>query len=121
MSKISENDKYIQELREELEKITADPELREKYDYREKELRDELSRLKAEREEGNEEGYKTGLEKGMQEGIQKGFNQGIEQGIEKNRIEIVLNMYKKNMDIKIISEIVNISKDKVEKIIKENN
>ena len=109
MSKISENDKHIQELREELERITSDPELRERYDYREKELRDELSRLKAEREEGNEEGYKTGLEDGKK------------QGIEEKSIEIVLNMYKKNMDIKIISEIVNISKDKVEKIIKENN
>ena len=76
-----------------------------------------------------EEGYKTGIEKGMQEGIQKGFNQGIEQGIqqgekqgiEKNRIEIVLNMHKKNMDIETISEIVNISKEKVEKIIVENS
>ena len=101
MSKISENDKHIQGLREELERITADPELREKYEYREKELRDELSRLKAEREDGLEE--------------------GIQQGIEKNRIEIVLNMYKKNMDIKTISEMVNISKEEVEKIIVENN
>ena len=108
MSKISENDKHIQELREELERITADPELREKYEYREKELRDELSRLKAEREDGVEEGYKTGLEDGKK------------QGIKKNRIEIVLNMHKKNMNVKTISEIVNISKEEVEKIILEN-
>ena len=100
MSKISENDKHIQELREELERITADPELRERYDYREKELRDELSRLKAEREDGLEEGYKA--------------------GIEKTRKEIVLNLHKKNMDIETISEIVNISKEEVEKIILEN-
>ena len=117
MSKISENDKHIQELREELERITADPELREKYEYREKELRDILSMVKAGKEEGNEEGYKTGLEKGMQEGL----NQGIKQGIEKNRIEIVLNMHKKNMDIETISEIINITKEEVEKIIKENS
>ena len=85
MSKISENDKYIQELREELERITADPELREKYEYREKELRDILSMVKA------------------------------------GKIEIVLNMHKKNMDIETISEIVNISKEEVEKIIVENS
>ena len=113
MSKISENDKHIQELREELERITADPELREKYEYREKELRDILSMVKAEREEGLEEGYKTGLKKGREE--------GINQGIEEKNIEIVLNMHKKNMDIETISEIVNISKEEVEKIIKENS
>ena len=93
MSKISENDKQIQELREELERITADPELREKYDYREKQLRDILSMVKAEREEG----------------------------IEERNKEIVLNMHKKNMDIETISEIVNISKEEVEKIIVENS
>ena len=113
MSKISENDKHIQELREELERITADPELRERYEYREKELRDILSMVKAGKEEGNEEGYKTGLEKGMQE--------GLNQGIKQNRKEIVLNMYKKNMDIETISEMVNISKEEVEKIIVENS
>ena len=109
MSKISENDKQIQELREELERITADPELRERYDYREKELRDILSLVKA----GKEEGYEKGVEKGIE--------QGIQQGIEENRIEVVLNMYKKNTDIETISGIVNISKDEVEKIIKQNN
>ena len=101
MSKISENDKQIQELREELERITADQELRERYDYREEQLRDILSLVKA----GKEEGYEK----------------GVEQGIEKNRKEIVLNMYKKNIDIETISETVNISKDEVEKIIKQNN
>ena len=120
MSKISENDKYIQELREELERITADPELREKYDYREKQLRDILSMVKAEREEGLEEGYKTGLKKGREEGINQGIEQGIQQGIEEKNIEIVLNLHKKNMDIETISEIVNISKEEVEKIILEN-
>ena len=125
MSKISENDKHIQELREELERITADPELRERYDYREKELRDDLSRLKAEREDGLEEGYKTGLEKGRKEGfnqgIEQGIQQGVQQGIEEKNKEIVLNMHKKNMDIETISEIVNISKEEVEKIIVENS
>ena len=108
MSKISENDKQIQELREELERITADPELREKYDYREKELRDILSLVKA----GKEEGYEKGVEKGIE--------QGIQQGIEENRIEVVLNMYKKNIDIETISEIVNISKEEAKRIIVES-
>ena len=100
MKKISELDKQIKEMKEELERITADPELREKYYQREKNLRDALSWIKAEREEAREE--------------------GIEEGIEENRKEIVLNMYKKNIDIKTISEIVNLSKEEVEKIIKEN-
>ena len=60
MSKISEADKKIEEMREELERITADPELRELYYQREKDLRDAISFAEA----GIEYGRKEGLEEG---------------------------------------------------------
>ena len=100
MKKISELDKQIKEMKEELERITADPELREKYYQREKNLRDALSWIKAEREEGKAEGKA--------------------EGIEENRKEIVLSMHKKDINIETISEIVKLSKKEIEKIIKEN-
>ena len=90
-------------MKEELERITADPELREKYYYREKQLRDELSRIK--------DGYMKGIKEGKKE--------GIIEGIEENRKEIVLNMHKNNMDIETICKIVNITEEEVRKIIKE--
>ena len=96
MGKISELDKQIKEMKEELERITADPELREMYYQREKDLRDVLSLAKANLEEG------------------------YEKGIKEKAKEIVINMNKKNIDIETISEIVNLSKEEIEKIIKEN-
>ena len=49
---------------------------------------------------------------------QDALEKGIEQGIKQNRDEIIEKMLKKNMDIKVISEIANISLEEVEKIAK---
>ena len=84
-------------MKEELERITADPELREKYYYREKQLRDELSRIK------------------------DGYMKGIKEGIKEKQKEIVLNMHKSNMDIETICNIVKITEEEVKKIIREDN
>ena len=97
MEELLKNNKELREMKEELERITADPELREKYYYREKQLRDELSRIK------------------------DGYMKGIKEGIEENRKEIVLNMYKNNMDIETICNIVRITEEEVKKIIREDN
>ena len=61
MEELLKNNKELREMKEELERITADPELREKYYYREKQLRDELSRIK--------DGYMKGIKEGKKEGI----------------------------------------------------
>ena len=97
MEELLKNNKELREMKEELERITADPELREKYYYREKQLRDELSRIK------------------------DGYMKGIKEGIEENRKEIVLNMHKNNMDIETICNIVKITEEEVKKIIREDN
>lgn len=90
-------DKELKEAIEELEKITADPEMREIYYQREKDLRDKISFASAERDEG------------------------IEEGIKKNQKEVVLKMYKKNMSLKDICDIVGLTKEEVEKIIQGEN
>ncbi len=96
-------DKELKEAIEELEKITADPEMRELYYQREKDLRDKISFASAEREEG----------------IKQGIKQGIEKGIEQNKREIILNMHKRHMKIEDICEIVNLEKEKVQEIINQ--
>lgn len=85
-------DKELKEAIEELERITADPETRELYYQREKDLRDKISEIEEGREEGREEVKR----------------------------EIVLNMYKRNIQIKDICELTNITKEEVERIIKES-
>ncbi len=91
-------DKELREAIEELERITADPATRELYEQREKQLRDFVSFTN--------------------EKIEKGIKQGIKQGIERNKKEIVLNMYKEKMHMELISKIVDIPIEEVEKIIK---
>ena len=105
MEELLKNNKELREMKEELERITADPELREKYYYREKQLRDELSRIK--------DGYMKGIKEGKRE--------GKKEGIEEKQKEIVLNMHKNNMDIETICNIVNITEDDVKKIIENAN
>ena len=46
--------------------------------------------------------------------------QGIAEGIEQNKKDVILNMYNKNWDIKLISEGLNISTDKILEVINEN-
>ncbi len=103
MEELLKNNKELREMKEELERITADPELREKYYYREKQLRDELSRIK--------DGYMKGIKEGKRE--------GIIEGKEEKEKEIVLNMHKNNIDIKTICNIVQITEEEVRTIIDE--
>ena len=63
--------------------------------------------------------YRGGLNEGIKQGIEKGLEQGLEQGILKNRKEIVLNMYKKDYELKDISEITNLSIEEIKEILKD--
>ena len=53
-------------------------------------------------------------------GKDEGFYNGVEQGIEQKQTEMILNMYNKKMSLEDISEISNISIEKVQSIIKNN-
>lgn len=137
MEKVSKIDEEIEKVREELIKITADANLRDVYYQREKDLRDKLSLMV----DWKEEGYEKGMEKGIKEGRKKGIKEGIkegrkegikegrkegreegrEEGIKENRREIIINMYKMKMDIKTICQITKVTKEEVEKIVKEES
>ena len=66
-----------------------------------------------------EEGLKEGREEGIKEGREEGLKQGIEQGIEQNKLEVIKKMYNKGIDIDTIADVVSLTKEKVEHIIKE--
>ena len=51
----------------------------------------------------------------------EGVDAGIKEGIEQNKIDVIKNMLELDLPISTIAKSVNISEEKVEKIIKENN
>jgi len=120
-------DKELREAIEELERITADPATRELYEEREKQLRDFVSfansnmrkGLKEGMEQGMKKGMKRGMKEGMREGMEKGIEKGIEQGTKYKEKELIKSMNLKGIDIDKICEIAELSKEEVEKIIKE--
>ena len=129
---IEEVEEEIREAREELERITADPVMREKYEAREKYLRDKVSFMSAALEEAKERGWKIGIEQGILQGREEGKQQGIEQGIKEGREEgikdgiaiaqkeMIINLREKDFTIKEISEIVKLNEEEVKMIIKNN-
>ena len=58
-------------------------------------------------------------EEGLKEGREEGLKQGIEQGIEQKQLEVIKNLYNKGIDIDTIADVVSLTKEKVENIIKE--
>ena len=88
---MSENED-IKRAKEELEKIQADEREQELADLRMKHIRD----------------------------IQSVEEYGYLKGKEENQKQVILNMYKKNMSIEDICDIAELSKEEVERIIKEN-
>lgn len=66
-----------------------------------------------------EEGKEEGIKQGKEEGIKQGKEEGIKQGKEKTIKELIKNMLYKNMDINLISEVANVSIDKINEIRKE--
>ncbi len=65
------------------------------------------------REEGLEKGREEGLEKGREEGLEKGREEGLEKGRKEGILETARNMFKKGIDIKIISEATGLSEKEI--------
>lgn len=118
-------DKMLEEAIEELDRLLADEETRERYEGRIDYLRDQISAMtetkrKAEAEgmaEGLEKGMEKGMKKGMEKGMKKGMKKGIEKGIAQNQKEVILNMYKEGADIEFICKVVKLSREEVEKVL----
>ena len=58
-------------------------------------------------------------EKILREVYELGEASGVEQSVEQNKVEIALNMLKKNMDTKLICEVTGLTHDELNIIKKE--
>ena len=90
------NNKEVKKAKEVLEKISKDKNERYKAELRQKYIMDQKATEAA--------------------GYDKGLEAGIEQGIQQNRIEIVKEMKKLNIDIETIVKVSKLSREQIEKI-----
>ncbi|MBR4264830.1 MAG: hypothetical protein IKQ46_02115, partial [Bacteroidales bacterium] len=67
--------------------------------------------------EGRAEGEKIGIEKGEKIGIEKGEKIGIEKGISQRNKQIATEMKKQGLSVDMISTILKLSKEEVEKLL----
>ena len=65
-----------------------------------------------------EEGIQQGIEKGIEKGIEQGIEKGIEQGKNLEKIEMIKQMLKENIDIETISKVTGLEIREIEAIIK---
>ena len=70
--------------------------------------------------EGIEEGKLQGIEEGKLQGIKEGKLEGLKQGKSETLKTVVLNLQKQNLELETISEICNLSKSEVLKILNDN-
>lgn len=103
---ISLKDEDIKKAYEVLDELNKDPKLKSIYEAREKQVNDEISWYN----EAKRDGIEIGREKGKEEGLIDGENG------EKKRIAV--NLLKKDLDIKLVSEVTGLS---VEELINLKN
>lgn len=115
--KVAGDDEVMMSIVDEIAKMSVDNTMIGLYDAEIEEEKIRKTRLKGARLEGLEQGIKEGTEKGIKEGIEKGIKEGIEQGKELANYNTIMNLSEKNMSIEEISEIVNISPEKIKKIL----
>ena len=112
---------YIDSAYKHLQVISQDPEKRREYEAREKAVRDHNQFLREATERGFEQGVEVGEQRGIQigeqrgeqRGIQIGEQRGIQIGIERERYGIAKNMLKSGIDIDTVSNVTNLSKEKI--------
>ena len=67
-------------------------------------------------QKGRQEGIHEGIQKGRVEGLQEGRMEGLQEGRQEERLEMVLNMLKKNAEISFISDVTGLSQDEIKKL-----
>ena len=72
------------------------------------------------REQGLNQGLEEGRELGLEQGLEQGREQGLEQGLELARSQVILNAKKKGIDIEVIADLVGLSVEEVNGILKKN-
>ncbi len=99
MEYMGNDDKLAKEIYEELKKISADASYKQILDILE---RDELDRNSINKEE-----------------VDTGRAEGRAEAIKENNIKMIINLYKSGQTINFISEVVEISIEEIEKVLKE--
>ena len=90
-----------------LKELSQDERIRMIEEAREKQRRDEASRLRG------------AMQKGIEKGLKQGIEQGIEQGEKNAKINIIQNALVMNMNIDYIAKLVKLSVDEVRQIADE--
>ena len=65
---------------------------------------------------GIQKGIHEGMQKGRVEGLQEGKEEGLQEGRQEERLEMVLNMLKKNAEISFISDVTGLSHKEIKKL-----
>lgn len=97
---IMNKNEEIKEAMEELEEISKDKELRLIAELKEKAIRDERNMM----------------EHAIEDGLKQGIEQGIEQGTKQAEIKMARYLKSKNIDMEIIMEATNLTKEEIEKL-----
>ena len=100
MRRIGKKNKEIEKIDKKLASMSLSREERNNYEFRRKAILDEISAID----------YAT------KKGLTQGIEQGIEQGSRSEKEKIAKEMLKKNMDIKLIIELTNLTKEEIEKL-----
>ena len=93
---------------DQLEEVSRDEALQILADAREKARMDKIAELDYSREEG--------LAQGMEKGRQEGLAEGKQEGRTERDTEVVLNMLKKKLDIKLVSEVTGLPIREIKKL-----
>ena len=107
-AKMAEQNEYIKEAYECLEKMSADERKRREYEERQKILWDHNSFMKSAKiigiREGREEGRKEGREEGRREGRKEGREEGRKEGYREALVSIVIKKLQKGMSAEEIAD-----------------
>lgn len=105
---MAEQNEYIKEAYECLEKMSADERKRREYEERQKILWDHNSFMKSAKiigiREGREEGRKEGREEGRKEGRKEGREEGRKEGYREALVSIVIKKLQKGMSAEEIAD-----------------
>ena len=113
---VMRTNKEIREAMSKLEKITADKELMEIIEARDKAERDYISGMKNAERIGMERGMRRGRKHGIKEGRKEGKEEGLKEGINQTKIETAKNLLAENIDINIISKATGLLVEEIEKL-----
>ena len=119
VDKIMKGNKIMEEYRREAECASNDTEIIGLYDKEKtREILQQMA-LEDEKKKAIKQGLEQGLEQGIKQGIKQGREEGMKQGIEQQKISIINNMKKLNLDEDTIIKSLDISQEEYNELLKK--